>query len=69
MEQLKKMDFNEWFPTWHKAASYEYWSRNQGTGLRRAHELMRQAGRDYQKYLRKKEKHDIQTTSGKRKSI
>lgn len=58
-----KLSFNEWFPTWHKAAQYEYWSKSQGTGLRRAHDLMQQAGRDYQKYLSKKEKHDIQTTN------
>lgn len=58
-----KLPFNEWFPTWPKAERYEYWSQSQGTGLRKAHDLMRQASRDYQIYLRKKVKHEIQTTT------
>lgn len=51
-----KLSFNEWVKTWPRN---EEWSRaagSQGTGLRRAHVLSQQAMRDYEKYLRKKEK-------------
>ncbi len=53
---MEKLDFNAWFPTWKKAAAYGYWSQSCGNGLRRAHELMRQANRDYEKYLRSRSK-------------
>jgi hypothetical protein len=49
-----KKTFDDWFPTWKKAKAYEYYSKSQGTGLRRAHSLMQQASRDYEKYLHSK---------------
>ncbi len=56
-------NFNEWFETWPKAKSYEHWSRSQGTGLRRAHSLMQQAGEAYKKYCNRREfKKNIQLT-------
>lgn len=51
-----KLSFNEWFPTWPKASNYEYWAKSQGTGLKRAHELMGQANKAYEKYLNQKMK-------------
>ena len=52
--KLVKLDFNEWFETWPKAQAYRMYERSQCTGLRRAHDLMRQASRDFEKYLNKK---------------
>lgn len=52
MNNAKPKTFNEWFPGWPKARQYEFYSKSQGTGLRRAHSLMTQASRDYDKYIK-----------------
>lgn len=52
-------DFNEWFKTWHKAEAYNSYSQSQGTGLKRAHSLMTQASKDYEKYLTRTKKNSI----------
>ncbi len=59
---LTKMDFNEWFECWPKAEAYNMASGSQGTGLRHAHSLMRQASDAYDRYFNSKRKSKLDLT-------